>query len=264
MFSEASAFNADSYANTLGPGGMHLYYASQIDAPSTTVNSWNYVTQTSDIFPTIPWLAQGGTVKTIFIGESAGSANDFGFIKAGADLSMSSNYTSIVNDVVNTGDASGNIQSGWEAMVNYGAGEQLDFWLNNPGTFVPGGTYFSFLQNGAGSAFANGDPYAHTKFSWTSVMTEYVDLNGATVHGNVDTLLIAYEDLRGPELPPGGGLPTIPPGDADYTDFIVAFQFLPDQLPPVPEPSTYGLMGAAALVALVGYRRWKSPAKTAA
>jgi hypothetical protein len=74
----------------------------------------------------------------------------------------------------------------------------------------------------------------------------------------VDTLLIAFEDLRGPALPPGGGLPTIPPGDADYTDFIVAFQFLPTQQSMVPEPSTYGLIGAAALMAVVGYRRFKA------
>jgi hypothetical protein len=73
----------------------------------------------------------------------------------------------------------------------------------------------------------------------------------------VDTLLIAFEDLRGPSLPPGGGLPVIPPGDGDYTDFLVGFQFLPTQTA-VPEPSTYGLLGAAALLALVATRRLKT------
>jgi hypothetical protein len=258
LFGEASAFNKASYESTFGDSGMKLYYASHAFAPSTTVNSWSYLTQTSDAFAASPWLASGGTVKTIFLGESAGVNNDFGFIRVGDDLNSGGSYQALATEIVNTNTPGGTIQSGWETYVNYGAGEQLDFWLNNPGGADAGGAYFAFLQSGVGSAFADGDPYTHVKFSWTSVLTEYLDGTGTMVTGNVDTLLIAFEDLRGPALPPGGGLPTIPPGDADYTDFIVAFQFLPTQQSMVPEPSTYGLIGAAALMAVVGYRRFKA------
>lgn len=256
-FASASAYNTASYQTKFGAGGMGLYFASQAFAPSATVNSWNFVTQPSDIAPAIPWAAGGGTVKTIFLGESAGSGNDFGFIKVGDSLANSANYKALATNIVNTNTPAGTIQSGWETMVNYGAGEKLDFWLNNPGTMAAGGAYFAFVQSGVGSAFAGGDPYAHSKYTWTTVMTEYVNSSGVTVQGNVDTLLIAFEDLRGPAVPPGGALPTIPPGDADYTDFIVAFQFLPTQTP-VPEPSTYGLMAAGALLGLAGYRRFKA------
>jgi hypothetical protein len=258
-FSAASAFNSASYASTFGngPGGMGLYYASQAFAPSAEVNTWAPVSQFSSIMPSPNFLAGGGTVKTIFLGESAGANNDFGFIKVGDNLGVSSNYKALATNIVNTNTPGGTLQSGWETYVNYGAGEKLDFWLNNPGTFDGGGTYFAFLQSGVGSAFAGGDAYTHARFKWTSVLTEYQDASGSTVRGNVDTLLIAFEDLRGPALPPGGGLPAIPPGDADYTDFLVGFQFLPTQTA-VPEPSTYGLIGAGALLALVGYRRFKA------
>lgn len=262
-FAAASATNKASYDAKFGPGGMNLYFASQLFAPSATVNSWSTVTQTSDLGANFSFLPGGGTVKTIFLGESAGSGNDFGFIKVGANLGSSTSYQALATNIVNTNTPGGTIQSGWETYASYGAGEKLDFWLNNPGTTNPGGAYFAFLQSGVGSAFAGGDPYAHTKFSWTTVLTEYLDGTGTLVQGNVSTLLIAFEDLRGPALPPGGGLPTIPPGDADYTDFIVGFQFLPPQTM-VPEPSTYGLIGAAALMGLVGYRRFKASSKAQA
>jgi hypothetical protein len=255
-FTAASAFNMASYQASLGS----LYFDSNANVPSPAVNSWSFVTQTSDVFTSSPWLAGGGTVKTIFLGESAASLNDFGYVVAGSNLASSASYKHLATNIDNN---NGSIASGWETLVNYGAGERLDFWVNNPGTFAPGGAYFGFLEAGVGSAFAGGDPYAHTKFAWTSVMTEYQDANGVTVRGNVNTLLLAYEDLRGPVLPPGGGLPTIPPGDGDYTDFLVAFQFLPTQVA-VPEPSTYGLIGAGALLALAGYRRFKKTAAQSA
>jgi hypothetical protein len=259
-FAESSAFNKASYQAKFG-SNLGLYFASGAYAPSAIVNSWSYVTQTSDLGANFTFLAGGGSVKTIFLGESAGALNDFGFIKAGSDLSVSSNYKALITDIDNTNTPGSPLQSGWETYAHYGAGEKLDFWLNNPGTYGPGGAYFAFLQDGVSSAFAGGDPYSHVKFTWTTVLTEYLDGNGVMVQGEVDTLLIAFEDLRGPALPAGAAAPTIPPGDADFTDFIVGFQFLPSQQSMVPEPSTYGLIGAAALLGLVGYRRFKAAAR---
>jgi len=48
--------------------------------------------------------------------------------------------------------------------------------------------------------------------------------------------------------------------DADYSDTILALQFFTDSgapiTPPVPEPSTYGLIGAVALLGLVAVRKY--------
>jgi hypothetical protein len=259
LFSNASAYNATSYNNTLGSGlptGLGLYFNSNATAPSAQVSSWAAVTSYGILG--LDWSAQGGSVKTIFLGESAGEKNDFGYIVNGSNTAVAANYNPLLTDA----DAPFNIQSGQETFVSYTPGSSLDFWLNNPGTFAGygsqflGGTYFSFLFSGAGSAFAGGDPYTHVKYKWVTVSTEYHN-GSAWVIGDVETLVIAFEDLRGPAPLPGQAVPIDTAiGDADYTDFIVAFQFLPNQA--VPEPSTYGLMGAAGLLGLVGYRRFKA------
>jgi hypothetical protein len=62
---------------------------------------------------------------------------------------------------------------------------------------------------------------------------------------------MAFEDIRRR----GSGR------DNDFNDFIFAFRAIYDEpQAPVPEPSTYGLIGAATLLGFVGYRRFKKKA----
>ena len=252
LFVAPSAANAANYSAALGPGAgvnNNLYFDSAANAPSVFVSSGAFTSG----FPVVPFLPGGGTLKTIFLGESAGSLNDFGYVVAGSNLALAASYLPLATNIDNN---SSGISSGYETYVNYSAGQTLDFWVNNPGTLAPGGAYFAFGPQT--SAFAEGDATSHVRYTWINVTTEYFNGVGI-VTGPVSTLVIAFEDLREDDGLPGNA-PV--PVDGDYTDFIVAFQFLPTQVP-VPEPSTYGLMGAAALLGLVGYRRFKASKKVA-
>jgi hypothetical protein len=67
---------------------------------------------------------------------------------------------------------------------------------------------------------------------------------------NVATYLVALEDWK---INNGS--------DSDYTDLIVGFQFYSvsgTPFTPVPEPSTYTLIGACVLLGLVALRRIKA------
>ena len=244
LFVAPSAANAASYNATLGAGAgvNNLYFDSAANAPSVFVSSGAFTAG----FPVVPFLPGGGTIKTIFLGESAGSLNDFGYVVAGSNLALVASYKPLVTDVDNN---SGGVASGYETYVNYAAGAKLDFWVNNPGTLAPGGAYFAFGPQT--SAFAEGDATSHVRYTWINVTTEY--FNGVSmVTTPVSTLVIAFEDLREDDGLPGNA-PV--PVDGDYTDFIVAFQFLPTQVP-VPEPSTYGLIAALSMVGVVFARRF--------
>ena len=240
---------SDSFGPTSGPGN-NLYFDSNATVNSTEISSWTLG------LPSPTFLAGGGSVKTIFIGESAGSLTDFGYVASPYSSPIENDtFVPLATDIDNN---NGFIASGWETYANYGAGQTLDFWINNPGTYNPGGAYFSFAFGGT-SAYAQGDATSHVRYEWRMVQTRYQDGMGNVVDGLVNTLFVAFEDLR-PGNGQSGEAPT--PVDGDYTDFVVAFQFLPTQVP-VPEPSTYGLMGAAALLGLVGYRRFKASKKAA-
>jgi len=188
--------------------------------------------------PSIALNPLGGSVKVFFIGESAGWLNDLGYVvnPQSATLTSPSVYNPLVVNIQGNplppasplGD--GNLQDNTFATVSYGAGDKLDFFLNGVGGGgIDGGTWFVF---GTPNQFAGGDNSIHTKY-------EYLTIAG------VSTLVIALEDSRRSAA------------DGDFSDVLIAFQGTGT---PVPEPSTYGLIGAAALLGLVGLRRFKRKA----
>jgi hypothetical protein len=259
------AANVANYSNAFGPtSANNLYIDSGANTTPPIINTWNNAPAP---FPT--FSATGGSVKVIFLGETAGNANDFGYVKfptvnAGG-INNPANLSYLATDIENGLTGGGNIVSGQEAYVHYTGGQTVDFFLYNSGSpFVNGGLGAWFvLGQGGLEAYLHGNAvagYQHYKWTSQSVWTQYVDASGAFVSGFVDTLLVSFEDFTFAPTNPNQVNPIAIPG-ADYSDFIFAFQFLPNQA--VPEPSTYGLMGAAALLGLVGYRRFKASKKAA-
>jgi PEP-CTERM motif len=232
------ASNVSQYASDLGD----LYFDSNLTVPSS-IQTWsNGPVNLSTVFGSNPFLAGGGSIKTIFLGETAGWKNDFIYTTNTAPNTWNVLATDIENDLL----TDGNIKSGWESTVEYGAGQTLDFALNSGGGSNEGGLFFAF---GRPNMFSGSDNSVHTRWSVRDVTTTY--FNGSElVTQDVKTLLVGFEDVR-------RGLSYY---DGDFNDFVVGFQFLPSQMQAVPEPSTYGLLGGAALMGLVALRRFKRKA----
>ncbi len=186
--------------------------------------------------PSINFNPLGGNVTVFFIGDSAGWRNDLGYVRnpLTANLSNPAVYNPLVvnlDSVTSGTPAVGTLVNNTSASINYAAGEKLDFFLNGVGDpWAAGGTWFAL---GTPNQFSGVDNTLHTKYK--NVMIQ-----------GVSTLVIAFEDSR---------LSTV---DGDFSDVLIAFQGI--TTPPVPEPSTYGLIGAAALLSLVALRRFKRKA----
>jgi hypothetical protein len=245
--------------------GANLYVDSGANTAIPIVAGW---TSSSVSTPTVSFHANGGSVKSIFLGETAGNQNDFGYVKFPnvGGITDTSNLSYLATDIENSLIGAGNVKSGQEAYVHYNAGESVDFFLYNSGDPYANqglGAWFvlnlggleAYLHNGA---VAN---YAHYKWTTQWINTKIVKSDGTIGWELVETLLVSFEDFTFRQENPDDASPIDIP-NADYSDFIFAFQFLPNQA--VPEPSTYGLMGAAALLGLVGYRRFKASKKKAA
>ncbi len=261
LFAGNTANYTTAFGTGVSPNG-NLYIDSGANITPPAIVGWN-----NGVAPFPTFSATGGTVKAIFLGETAGNLNDFGYVKFPnvGGIGSTSNLSYLATDIENSLSGVGNVKSGQEAYVNYGAGETVDFFLYNSGSpYVNGGLGAWFvLGQGGLEAYLHGQAlpgYQHYRWTTQQVWTEYVDANGNFTAGLVDTLLVSFEDFTFAQTNPNDAPPIIIPG-ADYSDFIFAFQFLPSQA--VPEPSTYGLMGAAALLGLVGYRRFKASKKAA-
>lgn len=191
----------------------------------------------------------GGTIRAIFLGESAGWANDFGYTYTGNPQGAGS-YTAFENI---SGIAPGNTVSYgdyFDVQLAPGAAMTFDFWLNGVGDFglnpsapsTNGGVYTAFDPShstplvGPGNVLWSQTPLLVS--TWIPSLGTYL---------NVPTYLVGFEDWRRDRG-----------SDNDNNDFLFAIQmFRPDGTPlgPVPEPSTYGLIGAGALLALTVARR---------
>jgi hypothetical protein len=192
----------------------------------------------------------GGSIRIIFTGEDAGWTDSLGYTYTGNAKSVGSSFT-LFDRIEANGPNTVNTWFGDSADITLGAGaaSTFDFWYSAAGKDGPGpysstskdGGVYSMFSSTSNVRFAESPLWVNT---WISATSTYE---------NVATYLVSFEDWNVKTAPNSSYL--------DYSDAMFAIQFFgPDGKPfsPVPEPSTYGLIGAAALLGLVAVRRFKN------
>ena len=197
----------------------------------------------------------GGTFRGIFTGETAKWQNDFGYSYNGQPASSES-FTVFSNIQALT---PATVAFGDHVDITFNAGDPamaFDWWFNGTDSFTTTNPTPPTANGGVYTVFnpLNSSPYiapGNVRFAQSPLMVS-TWIPSAGMYQDVATYLVSVEDWRLDRQT-----------DADYSDFIFALQFFgPGGTPigetPVPEPSTYGLMGAVGLLGLAAWRRKKA------
>jgi hypothetical protein len=191
----------------------------------------------------------GGTIRTAFLAESAGWMNDFGYTYSGIPQSSSS-FTVAQNIQIDPSPSGIAFGSYFDVSLASGEAANFDLWLNgvgdfgvNPAPTGAGGVYTAFNPSNSNPYNAPGNAF----WSQTPLMVStWIPALGA--YADVATYIVAFEDWKR----------TMSTSDGDYSDLILAVQIYDQNgtpFTPVPEPSTYGLLGAGALFGVIALRR---------
>lgn len=237
----AYAISSDGYADPLSAGATdsHLGLVWQetvsagVQSAKTALNS------------------KGGVIRALFVGETAGWLNDFGYTYSGKPTGSES-FTVFQN--IQSVGAAPTVTFGNYVDISLLSGQAstFDFWYNSvgaPGLDTPssatgrGGIYTAFNP-------LNTDPSSATnQFLWARnpiKVSTWMPSIGA--YANVDTYLVSVEDWR---IAAGS--------DRDYSDFRFALQFFDatgTPLAQVPESSASAIViGLGTLTGVFILRR---------
>lgn len=170
------------------------------------------------------------TIEIVFLGETAGWLDHLGYTLNGVDYYLATNMQAV---------GVGNVDYGDYATITLLPGESIDLFVIGNGT--AGGKYYVYDTSKNVPSTATMQSYYGTLAPKDSL----VDPENLTPF-----YVVGFEDIRLDKH-----------ADGDYNDVIIAFRSYYD-IPqgPVPEPSTYGLIGAATLLGFAGYRRFRKRA----